>query len=181
MTTNGTMTTLGTFYTTNGSDPGSRLLLATDGTFYGLTGLGGMYGKGTLFQISTNGSLTTVGSFTATNGGSFAYFLAPPLVQSTDGNLYGVSRAPGGRTGFPLAFRCVEPPALTGTASANGGLTLTWNSFVNARYNLLYKNSLDATSWLSLAPAITAAGPATSFTDYPGPATQRYYQVMLLP
>lgn len=179
MTTNGSMTTLCTFYTTNGSNPGSRLLLAADGNFYGLTGSGGSYGKGTVFQVSTNGLLTTLASFTATNGGVVGGFLAPSLIQSTDANLYGVSHVAAGRLGFPLAFRCVEPPMLTGTARLNAGLTLTWNSFVNARYNILYKTSLDASTWLSLASTITAAGPTTSFTDF-GPAP-RYYQVVLLP
>jgi uncharacterized repeat protein (TIGR03803 family) len=54
----GQLTTLHTFTPTNGnflggSDPVGPMLLHTNGTFYGLTGLGGKHGIGTVFSFAT--------------------------------------------------------------------------------------------------------------------------------
>ena len=51
MTTNGTLTTLVSFNTTNGANPDADLTLGVDGSFYGTT-FGSSNGLGTLFQLS---------------------------------------------------------------------------------------------------------------------------------
>jgi uncharacterized repeat protein (TIGR03803 family) len=81
----------------DGQMPLSGLLLAANGIMYGTTAHGGANtcwpastgtpGCGTIFQISPSGVLTTLYSFAGTDGA----FPAGPLVQGTDGNLYGTT------------------------------------------------------------------------------------------
>src|SRR5260370_11534499 len=55
-----TFTTLHSFNSaTDGSNPYSGLIQATDGNLYGVTYIGGPNGHGTLFKITTGGALTT--------------------------------------------------------------------------------------------------------------------------
>ncbi len=69
MTTNGTLTALVSFNSTNGSYPYGGLVQGADGNFYGTTEAGGANGYGTVFSITTNGTLTTLVSFiNYTNG-----------------------------------------------------------------------------------------------------------------
>jgi uncharacterized repeat protein (TIGR03803 family) len=78
------------------------LIQATDGNFYGTTTLGGngSYGGGALYKIAPQGDYTVLYRF------CFSGFPCPdgfrpagPLVQGTDGNLYGVTWAGGASFG----------------------------------------------------------------------------------
>ncbi len=66
ITPGGVLTKLYTFGTTptDGANPRSALVLATDGNFYGTTVAGGATGNGTVFRITPSGALTTLYSFT---------------------------------------------------------------------------------------------------------------------
>ncbi len=92
ISTGGALTTLYSFCSqsscTDGSYPYSGLIQATDGNLYGTTYSGGANNLGTIFQISLSGTLTTLYSFAGMEDSS-----APigPLVQGTDGNLYGTT------------------------------------------------------------------------------------------
>jgi uncharacterized repeat protein (TIGR03803 family) len=81
LTPNGTLTTLHSFCTepncTDGSDP-YNLIQATDGNFYGTTVLGGP-----IYQITPEGAFSVLYSSTSYSNG--------PLVQDTNGTLYGAS------------------------------------------------------------------------------------------
>ena len=87
ITPGGTLTKLYTFGTTptDGANPRSSLVLATDGNFYGTTAAGGATGDGTVFRITPSGALTTLYSF--------AHGCSPTgdLVQAGDGGLYGTN------------------------------------------------------------------------------------------
>ncbi|MGC2477677.1 MAG: choice-of-anchor tandem repeat GloVer-containing protein [Candidatus Sulfotelmatobacter sp.] len=97
ITPKGQLTTLYSFKATDGDDPSGGLIQAADGNFYGVTAAGGSGyycisnsgdGCGTVFEITPAGTLTTLHDFctdTCTDG-AFPY---GPLVQATDGNLYG--------------------------------------------------------------------------------------------
>jgi len=96
---NGTRTTLYDFSAQGGGENGEYpygvLVQATDGNFYGTTGIGGAYGEGTLFKITPSGTLTTVYNFCAqTNCADGAYSTAG-LLQGSDGNLYGTTELGG--------------------------------------------------------------------------------------
>lgn len=104
MNPGGALTTLFTFDYDDGAISIASLVQASNGDFYGSTNRGGNSGCfalgscGTVFKITPSGSLTTLKSFGdggAPNG---------PMVQATDGNLYGTTYdgaifklSPGGR------------------------------------------------------------------------------------
>jgi len=86
ITPSGAFTTLHSFNGTDGANPESRLIQATDGNFYGTTSMGGAYYRGTVFKITPEGTLTTLYSFDGTDG---AYPVG--LIQATNGNFYGTT------------------------------------------------------------------------------------------
>src|ERR1700683_210219 len=97
----GALTTLYDFCSqtgcTDGQFPDASLIQATDGNFYGTAADGGnaycYYGQqgGTVFRITSAGRMTTLHSFCFTEG----RIPAAPLLQATDGNLYGTADAGG--------------------------------------------------------------------------------------
>ena len=99
---------------TDGLQPEGGLVLGSDGNFYGATFFGGTstncgaVGCGTVFRISPSGSETNLFSFgNYTNDGAVA---DSPLVQGSDGNLYGTTFDGGastncGATGCGIVFR----------------------------------------------------------------------------
>src|SRR5271157_5744414 len=97
-----TFTSLASFDGTNGANPTSSLVQATDGNLYGTTQFGGAYedecngsygipGCGTVFQITPGGTLTTMYNFDGTDGA----WPGAGLVLATDGNLYGTTEYGG--------------------------------------------------------------------------------------
>jgi uncharacterized repeat protein (TIGR03803 family) len=101
-TLNGSITTLVTFYGTNGAEPVSPPLQAPDGNLYGTTSYGGsgfindtmFSGYGTIYRMDTNGVLTTLFSFNQTNGagpGGSTFGPSTGLIVGSDGALYGVT------------------------------------------------------------------------------------------
>jgi uncharacterized repeat protein (TIGR03803 family) len=112
---------------TDGANPTAALVLASDGNLYGSTSEGGAHNLGTIFKISTNLALTTLYSFTGRDDGANP---SCPLVQASDGYLYGMNFA-GGRNGYGNLFRVSTNGALSvlygfadgdDGANPNGGL-----------------------------------------------------------
>ena len=89
MTPAGMLTTLYSFcasgYPCSDGDLPTGLMRATDGNFYGTTYQGGPSGFGTIFKITPTGTLTTLHIF----DGSRGTYPSGPLVQGSDGDLYG--------------------------------------------------------------------------------------------
>jgi uncharacterized repeat protein (TIGR03803 family) len=78
------------------------LIQATDGNFYGTTSYGGASNHGTVFEMTPAGALTTLHSFCSLP--SCADGSGPsPLIQASDGNLYGVTGG-GGAQGDGTVF-----------------------------------------------------------------------------
>lgn len=96
VTPGGTLITLYSFCAqtncTDGQGPAAALIQGTDGNFYGTTSGGGTFGFGTVFEMPLGGGPpTTLHSFGNTEG----FDPAAPLVQGSDGNLYGTTNNNG--------------------------------------------------------------------------------------
>ena len=121
----GTLTLLYTFCSQSGCTDGGGpqgLVQASDGNFYGTTYQGGAntnsecpYGCGTVFKITPNGTLTTLHSFNYTDG----EYPGSPLVQATDGNLYGTT-SNGGTSNNGTVFKVTLSGTLTTLHSFDG-------------------------------------------------------------
>jgi uncharacterized repeat protein (TIGR03803 family) len=88
------------------------LVQATNGNLYGTTYTGGANAGGTVFKITPDGTLTTLYSFCSQSGcadGSGPY---APLVQATNGNLYGTT-GNGGSNGDGTVFKITPSGKLT--------------------------------------------------------------------
>ncbi len=95
ITSTGTYKVLYSFCTqtkcTDGANPFSSLIQASNGRLYGTTLYGGIGGGGTVFSITTTGKLQTVHSFSYTDGSSpYA-----GLVQASNGSIYGTTSSGG--------------------------------------------------------------------------------------
>src|SRR5579872_2267436 len=95
----------------DGSTPMTGVVLGTDGNFYGSTASGGLFNRGTVFQITPTGILSTLYSFCAQancldgndpNG----------VIQATDGNFYGTTQG-GGTSGRGTVFQLTTSGRLT--------------------------------------------------------------------
>ncbi len=87
----GNATTLHLFQGSDGSDPETALIQASDGSLFGTTAAGGESNVGTVFKLDLSGNFTTLHDFHQGEGGN------PTLIQARDGNFYG--------TTFETAFR----------------------------------------------------------------------------
>jgi uncharacterized repeat protein (TIGR03803 family) len=120
VTTAGKLTTIYNFCSlascADGYGPGGGLVLATNGSFYGVTSEGGAYGYGTVFKITAAGKLTTLHSFNQADGES----PTAGLIQATDGNFYGTT-SNGGAYSAGTAFEITPSGALTTLHVFNGG------------------------------------------------------------
>ncbi len=85
---NGILTTLHMFTGADGCQPQAGLLVRADGALYGTTRYGGTSNLGTVFKLAPEGTLTTLHTF---SGGSNGAYPQAPLIQGTDGNLYGMT------------------------------------------------------------------------------------------
>ncbi len=95
--TGGPLITLHSFSAIDGASPYSSLLPATDGNLYGTTNGGGVNNVGTIFKVTTTGQLTTLYNFCSAVNCGDGQFPVGPLIQGTDGNIYGTTHA-GGNT-----------------------------------------------------------------------------------
>jgi uncharacterized repeat protein (TIGR03803 family) len=95
VTLSGNVTVLHSFCSqpncSDGLYPSSPLLLASDGNFYGTAGAGGANGEGTIFRISQSGKFTTIYSFCAQANCADGSGPFGPLLEGSDGNLYGTT------------------------------------------------------------------------------------------
>ena len=114
ITSTGTLTTLHSFALfTDGAYPWAGLVQATDGNFYGTTTAGGLHIMGTVFKITPAGALSDLYNFctqSACTDGATPY---APLVQGTDGNLYGTTTQGGDSNYVGTVFKITTAGALT--------------------------------------------------------------------
>jgi hypothetical protein len=60
------------------------------------------------------------------------------------------------------------------------GITVTWRSRRNDRYQLQFKSALNEANWGNVGSEVVAASPITSRFHALPPGTQRYYRVIAL-
>jgi uncharacterized repeat protein (TIGR03803 family) len=87
----------------DGWGPQARLIQAKDGSFYGVTNLGGAHHYGTVFSITGTGTLQTLYSFCAQTRCRDGASPLAGLIQATDRNFYGVTYS-GGAYQFGTVF-----------------------------------------------------------------------------
>ena len=102
LTTNGVLTT---FASVNGGILGN-LTLGSDGNFYGTSVSGGIYGAGTVFEVTSNGTSATLVSID-----SYYWESRSALTQGSDGNFYGTSLSYSPSDG--LIFTALIPLTIT--------------------------------------------------------------------
>jgi uncharacterized repeat protein (TIGR03803 family) len=130
----GSLTTLASFYATNGAQPYAPIL-APDGYFYGVTYVGGSYydpatynaGYGTIYRMDSNGVLTSLFSFDQTNG---QYPQPWSFVLGSDGSFYGATG--GGGTNDGTIFKITTNGDFTLLVSFNGTNGSGPTSFIQA-------------------------------------------------
>ncbi len=132
MEANGAITTLHAFDGTqtccDGSTPDGPPIQGTDGNFYGVTFGGGAIrdqdhpgGFGTVYRYNpATSSLTIIHSFSGTDGNGI--FPSGPLVQGTDGFLYGTTSDGGGAFRMDTAGNLTLLHAITDSNEVLAGL-----------------------------------------------------------
>ena len=117
ITPTGTLSNVYTFCSVancaDGLAPEGGLIQASDGSLYGTTSQGGVFGTGgTVFRLNSSGVLTTLYSFCSLVGchdGSTPY---SSLAQGKDGNFYGTTSG-GGTIGKGTAYKLTTSGQLT--------------------------------------------------------------------
>jgi uncharacterized repeat protein (TIGR03803 family) len=85
----------------DGATPADTLIEGSDGNFYGTAYQGGIYGYGSIFQITPTGVLTPIYGFSGSDDGGNPY---AGLIQGGDGSFYGTTLQ-FGVNGFGTVFR----------------------------------------------------------------------------
>ena len=102
---------------TDGAIPSGSLIQAVDGNFYGPTYQGGANNYGTVFKMTPTGTLVTLYSFCSKPECADGANPYGPLLQATDGNLYGMTNFGGDTTcssyGCGTIFQITPSGALT--------------------------------------------------------------------
>jgi uncharacterized repeat protein (TIGR03803 family) len=118
ITSAGALTTLHSFnLSVDGAYLVAGLVEATNGTFYGATGEGGVHNLGTIFSMTSGGIVTSLHSFDGTDG-QYPY---AALVEGTNGTFYGTT-SEGGANGEAEDYGTVF-------SITSGGTLTTLHSF----------------------------------------------------
>ena len=120
----------------DGSNALGNLVQASDGNFYGTTAGGGLYGDGTIYEITPTGAYILIYSFADGTDGS-----APVagLTQASDGSFYGTAAGTNGEAGtifrvdLGLSAPIPRPEfLLPANASAGDTILIKGDNFVGA-------------------------------------------------
>ncbi|MBL9143089.1 MAG: hypothetical protein JNM99_05335 [Verrucomicrobiaceae bacterium] len=101
--------------------PRSPLIQASNGLLYGTSAAGGTGGQGTVYSITTAGAYKALVNFTGSAGPYLGRTPEAPLIQATDGNLYGTTRL-GGASNRGTIFRVSTTGVFTNLIQFTGTL-----------------------------------------------------------
>lgn len=139
--------------------------------------------NGVIRQVDTNRVVTTVAGLAGKDGamdglGSLARFLNPyGLAVDHNGNLRVTDT-------YNETIRLVYNP-ITAWVGRNGdgsAVVIGWQGVVGGRYQVQYREEMDAGSWQNLGGTLIATNAACAQTDGSLPETgRRFYRIVLLP
>jgi uncharacterized repeat protein (TIGR03803 family) len=95
------------------------IIRATDDNFYGVTAASGLFGKGSIFQITSAGAATTLSELSTNGGPNSPINPRAPLLQAENGDFYGVT-VNGGTENLGTIFKINSTGALTFLAEFTG-------------------------------------------------------------
>jgi hypothetical protein len=148
LTLSGTATTLATFPAGQPACPA----LANDGNYYGVSGSGGAYSKGYLYELTAN-AITDLYDFTGGADGSAPYFSIPQ--QASDGNFY-----------FQDGSSLLRYSAAAGAAPLATGYPLTGNTIEGVDENFYFMSISGDGGYGSSIVQVQPSGAATAiYTD----------------
>jgi uncharacterized repeat protein (TIGR03803 family) len=108
-----TLSSLFSFNDLNGAIPAGGLVRGLEGGLYGTTSQGGAYANaGTIFRVTESGEFRTLYNFCPQTGCPDGRFPTGELIQTTDGDLYGVTRE-GGSSNVGAIFKLTPKGAFT--------------------------------------------------------------------
>ena len=107
-----TLTTLESFSGLNGNNPYGGLVEGSDGSLYGTTIDGGLYGGGTVFRIAPSGGMTSLYNFCSLANCADGQYPVTTLIQSGEGDFVGTTQS-GGSEGWGTVFRITPDGRLT--------------------------------------------------------------------
>jgi len=154
-----------------------RLLLHSDGNYYGTTVSGGSLGHGTVFRMSAAGVVTTLLSFSGSVGSAPGSGPVGGVVEGADGALYGTTSA-GGSSGFGLAFRITTAGVystlaiFSGTGGAAPG-SVPGPLVLHADGNFYGTTEAGGASGAGTVFQMTPAGAVTTLVEFTGTAGAR--------
>jgi uncharacterized repeat protein (TIGR03803 family) len=163
----------------DGRYPNSSLVLGTDGFLYGATELGGASNLGALFRVSTDGLSYQV-LHTFSGGGGDGANPGAPLIQATDGGLFGTTKF-GGAGNLGAVFRVAPASPLLSSVVAQGDKTVRLT--VTSASNFIYRidGSTDHTHWVPLTNLTNTTG-SVEFKDTGASNTlQKFYRAVWVP
>ena len=139
ITADGTFTTVHNFNFTDGGLPFAGLIRASDGNFYGTASAGGAMGSGEVFKMTPEGVVSVLYSFCSQAGCSDGLEPGTPLVQGSDGNLYGTT-GNGGAFGinYGTIFKLTLDGVLTTLHSFDGTDGARANALIQSDTGVFY-------------------------------------------
>jgi uncharacterized repeat protein (TIGR03803 family) len=149
----GTITLLGSFDGTNGTQPEAALIMDSRGNLYGTTNAGGTDGEGAVFMLAPGGTITALASCTLSTGqipwGS--------LAVDASGNLYGTTQQGGASvsgTVFEVPGAAAPTDQWTGANSAadnnwSDGANWSTGSSPNPGQTAVFTNNASVQSFTS--------------------------------
>jgi uncharacterized repeat protein (TIGR03803 family) len=166
MTPGGQLTTLYEFGAAYAPPaPYGGLIQGADGNLYGTTRNGGIYGNGTVFKITLGGALTTLYSFSGASDGGTPQ---APLVQTTNGNLYGTTYS-GGAAGRGTIFQITPGGMFSAIYSFSGSECCSQAGLIQATDGMLYgTNKFGGSASSGSVFQITPSGQLTTLHSFDG-------------
>lgn len=154
----------------NGSSPAAGLVEGRDGFLYGTTESGGSSNSGVLFRVENGSGFQVLHNFCSVAGCSDGGNPAAPLIQGTDGDLYGTTGT-GGASGAGTIFRIGPSGSFTTLHNFNGTTEGTMPSgLIQASDGNFYGNVRRFGPLCGAAYRLTPAGQFTVLKHFPQPS-----------